>query len=444
MNKKYKLMKYFVLTELNEGIVLYNSLNGSLLYIDEQNYIDIVKTIYTTKEITTEIFEQPELFNRLYESQFIIDNCINETELANLIFLEKYKANTTLKLLLYVTNDCNFSCVYCPQVHTKLYMTRETMDNVVFATEDLIKANNYESISISWFGGEPLLNLDIIEYGMTAFMKIASEYNLKLYSGITTNGYLLNNKTIRKLFDCKVLDYQITLDGKEENHNKNRMLKNNNGTWKIIWSNLKEMQKFDNNFNVIIRINTNIDNLEDVSTLVNMVDDTFDKRFSTKIQPIVNMGNYNLKTNYCSPTESQIIQLSLYDYMSNQNKQDKTLDLSIEPFGLMCNCSDPNYFVIKEDGKVCKCELKVDDVKNIYGTIKNGKFEIDSLKLTPYIVPRYNTECTECRLYPLCFGLTCPYKRIYKQSCSLKDSFLLEEYIKSIAQRLLKEAKNAI
>jgi len=444
MNEKYKLSRYAILTDIGEAIIIYNTLNSSMVYFNEQKYIDIIKAMFINNTVTDDIVNETILFNKLYELQVIFDNYVNEVELANLLFLNKYKANKTLKLLIYVTNDCNFKCVYCPQKHTKIYMTEETMRMVVETIDKIVSTHEFENLVVSWFGGEPLLNLSIIEYGMGRLIKICEQYKLKIFGGITTNGYLLNECNIKKLFKIKVLDYQITLDGQEEIHNKNRKLINGFGTWKTIWNNLEAMKKFEDEFVVNLRINVNMDNVDDVIPFVNMIHNTLDNRYVIKIQPIMNMGNTNPDTTYCTSLESQIIQLNLYEYMSKTGCEDLSIDLTIERFGLMCNCSDPNYYVIKEDGKLCKCELNVDREENHVGNIYNNIFDINSLKICPYIVPSTQKECLECRLYPLCFGLTCPYKRLMKQPCMLKDTFLIEEYIKSISQKLLRCHKNDI
>lgn len=438
MNMDYRLSKYVIKVELDEGMALYNTLNGALLFFNETEYIDEINKMYNSNNIS---FCRPELLKKLYDIYMIIDRNMNEVDLANLIFLNRYKENRTLKVLIYVTNDCNFNCVYCPQSHSKTYMKEETMESICTSIEELIKSGQYTSLSVSWFGGEPLLNIRVIEKGMTRFLEFSQKYRIDVWGGITTNGYLLTQENIDILFSLKVMEFQITLDGLEADHNKNRVLKSGCGTWQTIWNNLIHMEHRHEEFCVYLRMNTNLENISGVIELSDLVKATLDNRFHIKIQPIVNMGNTNPNAKYCSALESQILQLDLYQYMSEKNLEDKTIEYVIEPFGLMCNCSDPNYFVIKENGTICKCELNVEATNNVFGEIKDNNFRIDLSKMTSYLVPSTSKECIECNLYPMCFGLTCPYKRKEGRACDLRQSFLIEEYIKSVAVKLMKQTK---
>ena len=389
---EFKKSKYTLVVKCDDALILYNTLNGSMIYLSEPKYIDQIINLFSEKNL---IPEDKNLFEKLYQSNFILDKSINENEIANLAFLNRYKVNKQLKLLIYVTNDCNFNCIYCPQIHTPTYMTNTTIDSLCASVENLIVNSDFNSISISWFGGEPLLNFNVIERGMMNFLKIAKTYDLSIHSGITTNGYFLTKVTVQKLFELKVLEYQITLDGLETAHNKNRILKNGEGTWNVIWNNLLSMKEKTDKFYVNLRINVNIDNATEAIALKNMVNLYLDSRFVVRIQPIVNMGNPHPNVNYCSALESQIIQLNLYDFLSENNDEDTSIEYTIDPFGLMCNSSDPNYFVIKEDGHIYKCELKVEDPTNCIGYIDKNKFSINSFKIASYVTPSTSSICME-------------------------------------------------
>lgn len=377
----------------------------------------------------------------------IVDENVVETDIVRMAFLNRYKSNKILRLLVYVTDDCNFDCVYCLQKHVHKYMTNDTIDKIASSLSELLSHYKFEGLTISWFGGEPLLNLPIIENGMQAFERLAQKFNLTIHSGITTNGYLLNEKTVDTLLRYGINEYQITLDGDRLRHDKNRHLKNGDGTWEKIWNNLLLMKEKTNQFSVNIRINSNMDNIETLPQFIQQIRSTFDNRFIIRIQPIINMGisidkSESSEVKYCSLLESQLIQLNMYSYMCDMKCEDLTIENVIKPFGLMCSCSDPNYFVIKVDGEICKCELEINQKENHFGTIDGHSFNLDALKLTSYVVPSTSHECLECKLYPLCLGLTCPYKRVLGKSCSLKNTFLIDEFVDTIAQKYMSKTES--
>ena len=80
------------------------------------------------------------------------------------------------------------------------------------------------NITISWFGGEPLLKFADIKRMLHKACQYGDEYGCKITSDITTNGYLLNEQNIREMKQLNVKSIQITIDGDRESHNKRRYL----------------------------------------------------------------------------------------------------------------------------------------------------------------------------------------------------------------------------
>lgn len=75
----------------------------------------------------------------------------------------------------------------------------------------------------------------------------------------TSNAYLLTPDIIDSLYSSNLLQYQITLDGLEYNHNKLRPLLNGKGTFDRIVNNLKYIisRKDLSNIKITIRCNYN-------------------------------------------------------------------------------------------------------------------------------------------------------------------------------------------
>lgn len=67
---------------------------------------------------------------------------------------------------LSVTEKCNLGCPYCYVANKDQFMTQETLDWVLDEIEVKARKARCESVHISYFGGEPLLNFDLIRYAM--------------------------------------------------------------------------------------------------------------------------------------------------------------------------------------------------------------------------------------------------------------------------------------
>ena len=70
-------------------------------------------------------------------------------------------------------------------------MTKETEDEIVEYIKKI--SSKLKSISITWYGGEPLLKQETIDRISTNIIKIADENGIKYFSNIVTNGYLIDN-----------------------------------------------------------------------------------------------------------------------------------------------------------------------------------------------------------------------------------------------------------
>lgn len=67
------------------------------------------------------------------------------------------------------TEKCNLECTYCYMANKQKFMTRETADLFFENLDVMLDTYNDDKYHISYFGGEPLLNWDIIEYTAPRF-----------------------------------------------------------------------------------------------------------------------------------------------------------------------------------------------------------------------------------------------------------------------------------
>ena len=129
-----------------------------------------------------------------------------------------------MNLVLYITNQCNLNCSYCFVEKNKKVMEMQTYKNIFEEYKEKID-------NITFFGGEPLLQFEliknIIEY---------NEQNKYSYNYIiNTNGIYINDNLIKLCKEKNIL-LNISLDGNQESNNKNRFDKK---TFKLIENNIK-------------------------------------------------------------------------------------------------------------------------------------------------------------------------------------------------------------
>ena len=200
----YKISKFTHCYEnKNNELLLYNS------YAGVKSFCKISNTQYKKIFMESEVPNFPsEITSKLLKHGIIVDENVDENQHLFAQFVEKVNPSE-LSLTINVTEKCNFRCKYCYESHTLGEMSEEIQNSIIkFVRENI---QNYSSLHIGWFGGEPLLAKEIIYRLSEKLINICKFYKRNYISSITTNGYLLNPDTVQKLLEYKVKYYQVTL-----------------------------------------------------------------------------------------------------------------------------------------------------------------------------------------------------------------------------------------
>ena len=128
-----------------------------------------------------------------------------------------------LFLVLEATHACNLACRSC--FVRNYYPEQGGMMPMDTARRAVDLLSPKQSIAVGFFGGEPLLNWDLIT-GVTAYVKdLTAKRGVDRTLHITTNATLLDDERIRFL-DENGFSLIVSLDGPEEIHNRMRPAKN--------------------------------------------------------------------------------------------------------------------------------------------------------------------------------------------------------------------------
>lgn len=149
------------------------------------------------------------------------------------------------RITLMISNDCNLDCTYCygdggSYNKKKALMTQETAKYIV----DFFIKNEYTISSLVFFGGEPLLNLPVMEFicGYYEELKENGKIETTPTYGIITNGTIVNDRVV-KLIDTYKIGITVSLDGPKDINDKNRIFKNGKGSFDAIEKFVKTIQK---------------------------------------------------------------------------------------------------------------------------------------------------------------------------------------------------------
>ena len=432
----YKRIKYVKEVQTCEKeIVLFNPLNASFGIIPS----DLYDEYYKCKDKDCYDIKNEFLINNFFCKE---EDFSDEKDIINAIQRNILEPDF-MQLTIMPTEQCNFRCVYCYEGFKKGKMAKQTADAIVSYIEENI--SNYKGITISWFGGEPLLAVDIIEYISDKVIAICKKYRKMFIASMTTNGFLLNLDNISKLYKMHVYTYQITLDGTQVTHDRQRILCGGGKTFDTIVNNLLNIKKFFRKKFLRITLRTNLTkeiiavSLDDYINFIQehfANDVIFDFLFRiawTNDKVKIEKQNIFIESEfeaykYLYSKLSKVEGLSYYDELSQ-----------LLVGGGVCNAAKKGYYIFGSDGMIYKCTVHFDDVDNQLGYISNdGEVIIDEAKKTFWEREEYIclSRCHNCDYIISCLGISCPYKTYKGIECNEQDAKRNELIIPLIAKSL--------
>ncbi|WFR57122.1 radical SAM protein [Anaerocolumna sp. AGMB13025] len=435
-----KYSKYNILTNYKDYYVIHNLVSEQGILIQKEQNDKFQKLV----EKSEPDMNEENVINILIGKGIIIEDDIDEMKV-----VQKMKRNDIeqkkhrLSITIIPTYQCNFKCIYCWE------NTKDTIDNMTEQTQNKLlkfiekKLPESNAVDIDWFGGEPLIALNVVKSLIIEIDKLCNQYKVPYTCSMTTNGYCLTQDVAEFLINYHTHFFQITLDGPAQLHNSNRPLKSGKETFDKILTNLKSIRdniktKF---IKVLIRLNVTEETVQYADEFIEFVYSEFgsDPRFRMYIQAVERHNDIKL-------TEMNGKYLSLHNV--TEKMYDKCIELGMRTTGLkmlkpgdfMCKTLFENSFFISSDGAVYKCDMDMrkEHISHFGEFKEDGNMVIDPNAKDFWMNEVKESDyCKNCIVYPLCYGLRCPYYNIlnFKQVCEqYNDYSLVRNAVKSYAQ----------
>jgi len=317
----------------------------------------------------------------------------------------RYLSPRTLGLILLPTEQCNFRCTYCYEDFALGRMSPA----VVRGVKALLaaRAPTLDDLILSWFGGEPLLALDIVEDVQAHAQALAREFpGLRVGGSMTTNAWKLAPGVFARLLALGVDDYQISFDGPPEHHDKKRVRADGRPTFERLWRNVLAMRERDEPFKIRLRLHVDRDNLEAMFPFVERCRDAFggDPRFVLFLKPLSRYGGRNDANLPLLASEPEWRRFAELERSASRPRgplrPDDPPPLATLP-DEACYAARGNHFVVRSDGRLCKCTIILDDPRNQVGRLhEDGTVEISGDAMRPWMRGLWSGVTSE-RLCPL-------------------------------------------
>lgn len=190
-------------------------------------------------------------------------------------------------LCLHVSHDCNLKCKYCFASQGDFGGEKEIMSyEVGKKAMDYLIANsgNRRNLEIDFFGGEPLMNFDVVKELVAYGRKIEKENNKNIRFTITTNGVLLDDDKIDYINE-HMHNVVLSLDGRKEVNDHMRPTVNDKGSYDVIMPKFKKLvDKRPKDKYYYIRGTFTRDNLDFAEDVLHFANEGFEM---TSVEPVV-------------------------------------------------------------------------------------------------------------------------------------------------------------
>lgn len=392
---------YNEIVQKENGVIVYNTRTGVMIksFGDTSRAVSEVLQASSTSPLDCE----NEAMLALYKDGFLMDADSDE-----LLEMDKKESGQIfdkyLNILILPTEQCNFRCTYCYEKFERGTMSPFTQQNILRFIDERIQ--EYEGLNVSWFGGEPLEALDVIISLSQSLINICRSHKKPYCAGITTNGYHLSIDVFKLLKRLHVTEYQVTIDGLPEQHDRQRKLSDGKGTASQIINNLLSIKNNVNSstFRVILRTNFTRPMLQSASIFADFLKQTFgdDSRFGIFWQVVEDYGflpDESLRENFCSINDYTML-MRKYAFNFNNN----VFKSAFRPDGSICYAMKRNAFVFGADGVIKKCTCDLENEENCFGIV-GVSFEEE--KLNQWLARDIPPSCYYCKKRPICHNRGC-------------------------------------
>lgn len=414
-----KFSQYNIYKSFNNRIIIFNTLTRGMMDLQEELFNEIQIVLPSLSgNLSADI-------KKLNDLGFIVDDNVDEYKLYKLIYnKERYSADAIIITLL-LTNDCNFKCDYCFENNLKKGdLPLEYVDELIKFICKIFKDNAFKVIEFTFFGGEPLLKMNLIKSISSKLLDLSKNLNTQLYMHIVTNGYLLTIPNIEKLVKYGITSAQITIDGEESSHNKKRPLMNGNPTYHIIIHNM--YKAIESGMEITVNLNYDNSNYKEIIKFLEFLPKDIRSKIYVKFTKILSTKFNDIKE--IERAEELEITKKLYQKLVENGYNLEGMEFLEEG---PCMLEKRNSIIMNTNGDISKCLFGIDDSRFVLGNILDDCFYEKFPLNNPFIKPeKNNLMCKKCEVISFCKE-GC-YRRIMNNEHKCNKDIILNGEVESI------------
>lgn len=406
-----RLSSFCIEEPTSDGVLLTHTATGELLFLKKEEYNELSSGNVLTSDLAKILANHRFLVEAELDEYAMVD----KDRHAALEAPNEISAITSYTIL--PTSRCNARCFYC---YEKGIPQRNMSPQIAQDTADFIARNcGGQKVHISWFGGEPMVAYPIISLICSRLKCIGVIFS----SSMISNGLLLTEERVQSAKQCWNLEnVQITVDGTESVYNETKHYKGHPANpFETVLTNIGSLLK--NNVSVSIRINLGHHNYNDVSNLIDYLDQYFaDKNLlSVYVHEIDNVYDPCVHDDLIEKAfdlNQRLIRLNLH-------RPKKLPSLRLHS----CMADSGDALLINPDGQLGKCEHYA--FEKLIGSIYSAEKDVS-------LISKWKEKatfelCDRCPLYACCYqlrwcngSLPCSESAVRSKIASVRSSMRME------------------
>ena len=411
MIHQYKAKGFNIVLDTYSGSVhAVDDITYEIISLYEDHAKEDIKNKLTTYNLTDDQFGEAykEVCDLVNEGMlFTSDNFAD-------LSIDVVNRPTNVKAIcLNVAHTCNLSCEYCFAKGGKYHgpdaiMTTETAKKAIdFLIEN---SGNHYNLDVDFFGGEPLMNWDVVTETIDYARNLEEKYNKHFNFTLTTNGMLLDDDKIEYLNE-NMKNVVLSLDGRREIHDEFRKTIGGKGSFDTVVPKFQNFVSKRGDKEYYMRGTYTANNLDFTKDVKTYLDLGFKR---TSLEPVVG----NSKSDYALKEEDLPVLFEEYekladmmiDAIDNNNKfifYHYMIDLENGPCAhkRISGCgSGTEYMAITPSGELYPCHQFVGNDDFIIGDINQGIIRDDIIEDFKKCNCYSKEECKSCWANMYCSG----------------------------------------
>lgn len=411
MIHQYKMGDLDIVLDVNSGSVhVVDDITYDLIEALDQNL-----SMESAMDKISETYSKEDLSQAAEEINWLIENgqLFSDDDYKQAVLDFKGRSTVVKALCLHVAHDCNLKCQYCFAEEGEYHGHRSLMSYEVGKKAlDYLAMNsgNRRNLEVDFFGGEPLMNFDVVKDLVAYGRSLEEPYKKKFRFTITTNGVLLNDD-IADFINKEMHNVVLSIDGRKDVNDKMRPTPNKKGSYDLIMPKFKKLAESRNQNNYYVRGTFTHHNLDFANDVLHLADEGF-KQIS--IEPVVTADqiDYALTNDDIEPLKAEYEKLAMEMLKKKEAGEDFNffhfmIDLSQGPCVAkrLAGCgSGVEYLAVTPEGDLYPCHQFVGMDEFKLGTVDEGIINTDKQAMFKGCNVYAKEDCQDCWARFYCSG----------------------------------------